>query len=139
MLKNLSRLHCMLKNIDVQHSVQTSNMQQNRLIFNFMSHVLVLHEHSILFQLELIFQRIYQYVQFGAYLISSVHACFIEQKLVFRSNMQVLGSTCGSLGSNQYQHVNEFQGKKFAHRVILGNCPIANVLRTTLHIMEITL
>ena len=67
-------------------------------------HVLVFYEHSILFPLELLFQWIHHYFLFRGYLISSVHARFFEQKMVFRSNMQVFGSTCGSTGSNQYQH-----------------------------------
>lgn len=65
-------------------------------------HVLVFYEHAMLFLLELPFQRYHQYVQHRGYLISFVHASFVEQKLVVWSNMQVFGSTCGSYGSNQY-------------------------------------
>ena len=57
---------------------------------------------NMLFLLELLFQWIHQYVQFRGFLISFVHASFVEQKLVFWSNMQVFGSTCGSYGLNQY-------------------------------------
>ena len=60
-------------------------------------HVLVLYEHAMLFQ------GIHQYVQFRGCLISFLHASFVEQKLMFWSH--VFGSTCGSHGSNQYQHV----------------------------------
>ena len=66
-------------------------------------HVLVFYEHAMLFLLELLFQGYQQYAQFRGSLISFVHASFVEQKLVFWSNMQVFGSTCGSHGSNQYQ------------------------------------
>ena len=65
-------------------------------------HVLVFYEHAMLFLLELLFQGYHQYAQFRGSLISFVRASFVEQKLVFWSNMQVFGSTCGSHGSNQY-------------------------------------
>ena len=61
-------------------------------------HVLVFYEHGMLFLLELLFQGYHQCAQFGGSFISFVHASFVEQKLVFWSNMQVFGSTCGSYG-----------------------------------------
>ena len=68
-------------------------------------HVLVFNEHAILVLLELLFEGFHQYGQFSVSLISFVHTSFVEQRLVFWSNLQVLGSTCGSHASNQYQHV----------------------------------
>ena len=65
-------------------------------------HVLFFYEHATLFLLELLFQGYHQYAEFRGS-ISFVHASFVEQKLVFWSNMQVFGSTCDSHGSNQYQ------------------------------------
>ena len=68
--------------------------------------VLVVYEHAMLFLLELLFQWNHQYVQSKGFPMSSLHASYVEQKMVFRSNMQVFGSTCGSHGSNQYQGDN---------------------------------
>ena len=67
-----------------------------------MRHVLVFYEHATLFPLELLFQWSHKNCHFKGFLISFVHASFIEHKVVFWSNMQVFGSTCGSYGSNQY-------------------------------------
>ena len=69
-----------------------------------MRHVLVFYEHATLFPLELLFQWSHKNCHFKGFLISFVHASFIEHKVVFWSNMQVFGSTCGSYGLNQYQH-----------------------------------
>ena len=63
-------------------------------------HVLVFYEHAMLFLLELLFQGYPQYAQFWDSLKSFVHSSFVEQKLVFWSNIQVFGSTCGPHGSN---------------------------------------
>ena len=79
-------------------------------------HVLVFYEHAMLFLLELLFQGYPQYGQFRGSLISFVHASFVEEKLVFWSNIQVFGSTCGSHGSNQYQG-----GKCYLYRHITRN------------------
>ena len=69
---------------------------------SYHSAFLVFYEHAMLFSLELLFQGYPQYAQLKSSLISFVHASFVEQKMVFWTNMQqVFGSTYGSNGSHQ--------------------------------------
>ena len=89
-LKWLNRMFIVTWMLKIQENVDSENSACSVFFY----------EHAMLFLLELLLQGVHQYAQFRGSLISFVHAGFVEQKLVFWSNMQVSGSTCSSNGSN---------------------------------------
>ena len=56
---------------------------------NVDSNILVFYKHAMLSLLEFLFQGYHQYAQFRGSFISFIHASFVEQTLVFWSNMLV--------------------------------------------------